>query len=348
MKSSGGGPIALNNTRRCSGRAPSGHAARTSNPPEKGGLLGDKKFSTQFGFCVEILRVLQMQAFPLSPPSKGKDFPRSQMKGAPGNPWFNFWESVLQSCTLPWGVASRRAAHGAWRGVTLQAWHHGGSGEARERPHELVYFSLLVWLWSNGGCSGGGRELPLVSWGGTVVERVIPVCLQAKRAVQRGATAVIFDVSENPDAIDQVCAHLELPRRPRPRPQLVWFRPQERGQAECVFAQTMIFLSLVPVKSARISRTHSTILGLSAAALSCCVSEAAENGYPGSAFTRPWPNWAELIIAQVVLMTSPAEFGREDTSVSLPIFVLHVEIRASNLCRTLLFIYFRATSLWNF
>lgn len=35
------------------------------------------------------------------------------------------------------------------------------------------------------------------------------VCLQAKRAVQRGATAVIFDVSENPDAIDQVCAHPE-------------------------------------------------------------------------------------------------------------------------------------------
>lgn len=27
---------------------------------------------------------------------------------------------------------------------------------------------------------------------------------QAKRAVQRGATAVIFDVSENPEAIDQV------------------------------------------------------------------------------------------------------------------------------------------------
>lgn len=38
---------------------------------------------------------------------------------------------------------------------------------------------------------------------------------QAKRAVQRGATAVIFDVSENPDAIDQVCTHLELPRRSR-------------------------------------------------------------------------------------------------------------------------------------
>lgn len=33
------------------------------------------------------------------------------------------------------------------------------------------------------------------------------VCWQAKRAVQRGATAVIFDVSENPDAIDQVCTH---------------------------------------------------------------------------------------------------------------------------------------------
>lgn len=31
--------------------------------------------------------------------------------------------------------------------------------------------------------------------------------LQAKRAVQRGATAVIFDVSENPDAIDQVCSN---------------------------------------------------------------------------------------------------------------------------------------------
>lgn len=38
----------------------------------------------------------------------------------------------------------------------------------------------------------------------------IVLCLQAKRAVQRGATAVIFDVSENPDAIDQVCAHLKV------------------------------------------------------------------------------------------------------------------------------------------
>lgn len=36
------------------------------------------------------------------------------------------------------------------------------------------------------------------------------VCLQAKRAVQRGATAVIFDVSENPDAIDQVCTHPKM------------------------------------------------------------------------------------------------------------------------------------------
>lgn len=36
------------------------------------------------------------------------------------------------------------------------------------------------------------------------------LCWQAKRAVQRGATAVIFDVSENPDAIDQVCTHREL------------------------------------------------------------------------------------------------------------------------------------------
>lgn len=36
----------------------------------------------------------------------------------------------------------------------------------------------------------------------------MPTCsvsfCQAKRAVQRGATAVIFDVSENPEAIDQV------------------------------------------------------------------------------------------------------------------------------------------------
>lgn len=34
--------------------------------------------------------------------------------------------------------------------------------------------------------------------------RMLSFLLQAKRAVQRGATAVIFDVSENPDAIDQV------------------------------------------------------------------------------------------------------------------------------------------------
>lgn len=41
------------------------------------------------------------------------------------------------------------------------------------------------------------------------------LCWQAKRAVQRGATAVIFDVSENPDAIDQVCTHRELLRHSR-------------------------------------------------------------------------------------------------------------------------------------
>lgn len=33
---------------------------------------------------------------------------------------------------------------------------------------------------------------------------VLFLLCQAKRAVQRGATAVIFDVSENPEAIDQV------------------------------------------------------------------------------------------------------------------------------------------------
>lgn len=40
------------------------------------------------------------------------------------------------------------------------------------------------------------------------------LCLQAKRAVQRGATAVIFDVSENPDAIDQVCTLLKVTQTP--------------------------------------------------------------------------------------------------------------------------------------
>lgn len=43
------------------------------------------------------------------------------------------------------------------------------------------------------------------------------LCLQAKRAVQRGATAVIFDVSENPDAIDQVCALLKMTQAPHTR-----------------------------------------------------------------------------------------------------------------------------------
>ncbi|KAK5599138.1 E3 ubiquitin-protein ligase znrf3 [Crenichthys baileyi] len=41
------------------------------------------------------------------------------------------------------------------------------------------------------------------------------LCWQAKRAVQRGATAVIFDVSENPDAIDQLNQVAEDPlKRP--------------------------------------------------------------------------------------------------------------------------------------
>lgn len=35
--------------------------------------------------------------------------------------------------------------------------------------------------------------------------------LQARRAVQRGATAVIFDVSENPEAIEQVGAAAAAP-----------------------------------------------------------------------------------------------------------------------------------------
>lgn len=43
---------------------------------------------------------------------------------------------------------------------------------------------------------------------GEVRRPELPTCsfslCQAKRAVQRGATAVIFDVSENPEAIDQV------------------------------------------------------------------------------------------------------------------------------------------------
>lgn len=45
----------------------------------------------------------------------------------------------------------------------------------------------------------------------------VVLCSQAKRAVQRGATAVIFDVSENPDAIDQVCALLKMTQAPHTR-----------------------------------------------------------------------------------------------------------------------------------
>lgn len=79
----------------------------------------------------------------------------------------------------------------------------------------------------------------------------------------------------------------------------------------CVCVQTMIFLSLVLFKSTRISLAHSAIPGLST--LPTCVWRSAlhsvrtENWYPGSAFTRPWPNSVELTIAQVAYFTSPPE-----------------------------------------
>lgn len=55
-------------------------------------------------------------------------------------------------------------------------------------------------------CSGETEVLGLLCFADEMFLDGPVVCLQAKRAVQRGATAVIFDVSENPDAIDQVCA----------------------------------------------------------------------------------------------------------------------------------------------
>ncbi len=117
------------------------------------------------------------------------------------------------------------------------------------------------------------------------------LCVQAKRAVQRGATAVIFDVSENPDAIDQVCAHLKLPRhshtcistamkRSNLSRSVCERRSAFQSSAACpalltgsvcvcvcvrvhaLFVQTMIFLSLVLFKSMWISLAHSSILGL--------------------------------------------------------------------------------------
>lgn len=49
----------------------------------------------------------------------------------------------------------------------------------------------------------------------------MPTCsffpCQAKRAVQRGATAVIFDVSENPEAIDQVNSSGHAALQPPPQ-----------------------------------------------------------------------------------------------------------------------------------
>ena len=52
---------------------------------------------------------------------------------------------------------------------------------------------------------GGSKVLGCLCFADQISKDVPVVCLKAKRAVQRGATAVIFDVSENPDAIDQVC-----------------------------------------------------------------------------------------------------------------------------------------------
>lgn len=101
------------------------------------------------------------------------------------------------------------------------------------------------------------------------------VCLQAKRAVQRGATAVIFDVSENPDAIDQVCAqpknasHARVAATPPVNDTDFFFSsPFQRKQSSpalltiSVCAASTNSLSLVPLKSTRISPAHSAIPGL--------------------------------------------------------------------------------------
>lgn len=60
-----------------------------------------------------------------------------------------------------------------------------------------------------------------------------------------------------------------------------------------------------------ISFAHSTILGLLSSPTcvwrSAPLAERTENGYPSSAFTRPWPNSVELIIAQVARITSSPE-----------------------------------------
>lgn len=100
----------------------------------------------------------------------------------------------------------------------------------------------------------------------------VVLCSQAKRAVQRGATAVIFDVSENPDAIDQVCAPGSTHSRYNDtvcewRAVSLFWRKLSSVPCppdwQCVlFVQTMIFLSLVLFRSMRISPAHWTILGL--------------------------------------------------------------------------------------
>lgn len=71
----------------------------------------------------------------------------------------------------------------------------------------------------------------------------------------------------------------------------------------------MIFLSLVLFKACG-SVAHSATAGLwghSSVCRSAVHSGKTENGYPGSAFTRPWPNSVELIIAQVEHITSSLE-----------------------------------------
>lgn len=115
------------------------------------------------------------------------------------------------------------------------------------------------------------------------------VCLQAKRAVQRGATAVIFDVSENPDAIDQVCAHPKVLCTVNDTD--FFPSPFQRKQSSpalltiSVCAASTNSLSLVVLKSTRISPAHSAILGLLSPLT--CVWGSSEGPESGSAFTRP-------------------------------------------------------------
>lgn len=133
------------------------------------------------------------------------------------------------------------------------------------------------------------------------------VSWQAKRAVQRGATAVIFDVSENPDAIDQVCTHLELPRHSallatRQLSNLsvcektsLLFTSKGSSAArpalpDCRCVRAVCAnndLSMYSCAEKRADQPRSFIRPRPFSCRARLLEERTENGYPGSAFTRP-------------------------------------------------------------